>query len=246
MGTIINPRRVKAMRWAYGVTTVPVRRNTFLPRTLASLRRAGFDQPTLFVDGDKDVASWETEFSLPVVCRSYTVRTYGNWVLSLAELIIRNPTCERYAIFQDDFVTYANLRQYLERIEYPHRKGYWNLYTFPKNQDLCVTKDGNMVMGWYESNQRGLGAVALVFDRQAATDLLQHSDIVTRPLSVERGWRAVDGGIVTAMGKMGYKELVHNPSLVQHIGAVSSMGSSKHALATSFRGEGFDAVSLLG
>src|SRR5579872_2050280 len=33
-----------ALAWAYGVTTVPARRDTLLPRTLASLRQAGFEQ----------------------------------------------------------------------------------------------------------------------------------------------------------------------------------------------------------
>lgn len=246
MGTIITPRRHKVMLWAYGVTTITLRRETLLPRTLASLKRAGFVEPTLFVDGTKDIEGWEREFGLPVVARSTTIRTYGNWVLALGELLIRNPTAERFAMFQDDFVTYPNLRPFLERNEYPHRKGYWNLYTFPANQELCVTKEGNQVKGWFESNQRGLGAVALVFDKQAVLDLLTHSHMIGRPLSVDRGWRAVDGGIVTAMKKVGYKEMVHNPTLVQHSGLVSSMGNRKHPLATSYRGEQFDAMTLLG
>jgi hypothetical protein len=229
-------------KWAYGVTTVPARRDDLLPRTLTSLHAAGFDRPRLFVDGCDDPRSWEREFQLEVTARFPRIRTYGNWVLSLAELYIREPNADRYAVFQDDFVTYRNLREYLTLTQYPER-GYWNLYTFPSNQKLCPD-DGRHV-GWYESNQLGRGAVALVFNREAVTTLLRHQHMVDRPQDSSRGWRAVDGGIVDSMRKAGWKELVHNPSLVQHTGYVSAMGNRPHKLANSFRGEDFDARELL-
>lgn len=227
------------MKWAYGVTTVPQRRRDLLVRTLGSLRAAGFPEPRLFVDGERDPRSWEDEFNLGVTARWPTIRTYGNWVLSLAELYIREPAAERYAVFQDDFVTYRNLRQYLESCKYPEN-GYWNLYTFPSNQALCPRGH----RGWYESNQMGRGAVALVFDRSVVLSLLTHQHMVERPMDAHRGHKAVDGGVVEAFRKMGGKEYVHNPSLVQHTGLVSSMGNKPHKLAESFCGEEFDATLL--
>lgn len=245
------------MKWAYGVTTVPSRFDDLLPRTLASLNLAGFDAPRLFIDGDGGKLrshGWTYEMTY----RMPRIRTYGNWILGLAELLIRNPAADRYAMFQDDFVTYKNLRQYLEKSPYPTR-GYLNLYTFPSNQDVApLDSAGRVRVGWYEARelqcgavvdgkkqQTGRGAVALVFNRDAVLTLLQHQHMVERPLDSTYGHRKIDGGIVTAMNKAGWREYVHNPSLTQHIGDVSSMGNKPHKRATSFRGPEFDALDLL-
>lgn len=234
------------MKWAYGVTTVPLRRKDLLPRTLASLKTAGFDKPRLFVDGDKDALSWEKEFSLEVTCRYPNIRTYGNWILSLAELYLRNGDADRYAVFQDDFVTYRNLRKYLEKVTYPP-KGYLNLYTFPQNQDAFprLGQTARFRSGFFQSNQRGWGALALVFNREAVNILLSSHHMVERVMDMQRGWRAADGAVVTAMKKAGWKEYVHNPSLVQHTGHISAMRNRQHPDAVSFLGEDYDALEIL-
>lgn len=246
------------LKWQYGVTTVPSRRGDLLPRTLASLKAGGFPTPHLFVDGSKTVSDWEKDFGLPVTARWPQKRTYANWLLSLWELYFMNPHADRYAMFQDDFVTYQNLRMYLESVPYPgNGKGYCNLYTFPSNQQLCprafVQGRGNVgdqLQGWYQSNQMGLGAVALVFSNEAVVTLLSHPHMVKRVKDKDRGWRITDGGIVEAMSyQSGWKEYVHNPSLVQHTGDVTSLQNglihSPHPKAKSFRGEDFDAMTLL-
>lgn len=229
----------RKMKWAYGVTTVPSRFNNLLPRTLESLKLAGFDAPRLFVDGDTDSNDWgrlqyEKTFRYPLL------RTHGNWWLALHELYLRNPNADRYAIFQDDLVTYRNLRGYLESVTYPD-KGYLNLYTVPQNERL-FPKD---FVGFYLSNQMGRGAVALVFDNEACVTLLSSKHMVIRVKDPIRGHKVVDGGIVTAMGQAGYKEYVHGPSLVQHTGERSSMGNLPTPLAVNFLGEDFDALQLL-
>jgi len=231
------------MKWAYGITTVPERLNSYFPITLASLVKAGFDQPRLFIDGSRTGENYK-HLGLEITTRYPNIRTHGNWILSLYELYIRHPDAERYAVFQDDFVTYTNLRQYLERIDYPS-DGYWNLYTFPLNEKLLEKREQSG--GWFESNQRGLGAVALVFDRAATIKMLEAPHMVSRPQSVKKGWRSVDGGIYESMKKSepSRKELVHSPSLVQHIGELSAMQNKKHAQSTTFRGEEFNALDLL-
>lgn len=225
-------------KWAYGVTTVPQRKGDLLPKTLRSLVDAGFDKSRLFVDGAKEGFD---SFGLDVTYRYPRIRTYGNWVLSLAELYIREPGAQLYAVFQDDVVFCRNIRQYLERSSYP-AMGYWNLYTVPANQKLVPPG----TQGWYRSNQHGRGALALVFSRDTVLTLLTHQHMVERPLDSMRGWRTVDGGIVTAMKKAGHSEYVHNPSLVQHAGDYSTMRSPIHKKATSFKGSEFDALTLLG
>ncbi len=96
-----------SVSWAYGVTTVPSRVNDLLPSTLASLKRAGFDKPVLFIDGDKNHFTYSS-LDLDYTLRRPNVRTAGNWTLSMLELYIREPTADRYAIFQDDLVTYPH------------------------------------------------------------------------------------------------------------------------------------------
>lgn len=245
---------VKSIRWAYGVTTVPGRIEDLLPRTLESLKAAGFDRPRLFVDGAPSPRPYEERFpGLAVTVRNPRLRTYGNWIISLAELYVRDPNFDRYALFQDDFVTCRNLREYLERRPFPE-DGYGNLYTFMENEQVI---DGRPP-GWVESQpirsgrdyhgkrqQGGRGAVALVFTRKGVLDLLTHQHVVHRPQDVASGWKRVDGAVVEAMNRAGYREYVHNPSLVQHTGRVSSMGNIQRPPAKSFRGEEFDCLTLL-
>lgn len=237
-----SPSVSSGIRWSYALTTTPLRmENGLLDRTIASLESAGFPSPRLHIDGGEDQPGYRHVYpGHQITCHQPALKTHGNWVLSLYETYIRNPHCDRYAVFQDDFVTYPRLREYLDSCPYPE-KGYWNLYTFPQNQKKCPPN----YTGWYPSNQRGLGAVALVFDRKAVMTLLSSPSIVERVQHPRRGHKAIDGGIVHAMKKAGYKEYVHNPSLVQHTGEKSSMGNKKQPLATSFRGEDFDARELI-
>ncbi len=236
----LRHRKGKPYTYAYGVTTVPQRRDDTLRRTLISLASAGFDQPRLFVDGDSNTDSWRAEFGLEVTSHYPKLRTFGNWVLSLAELYIRNPHSERFCIFQDDLITYKNLRSYLDTFDNPD-KGYWNLYTVPQNQERAPHSRPL----WYTSNQRGKGALALIFSRETVVTLLTSLHMVQRPLDSFRGWRAVDGGIVTALNKAGILEYVHSPTLVQHIGHDSTMGNIQFPIPTTFRGADFDATELL-
>ena len=232
------------MSWAYGITTVPQRQHDLLPRTLTSLQAAGFDRPHLFVDGAKDIGPY-VKHGLDATLRSSPAGVAGNWTLALWELYVRTPRADRYAVFQDDLVAYRNLRQYLERCEYPPQ-GYWNLYTFPPDHPKfrqASPPEGRI--GWYPSNQRGLGAVGLVFSRKAVTVLLGQPHFITRPQDKKRGHRAIDGGVVESMKQAGWKEWVHNPSLVQHTGKVSAQHNRSYPEAPTFRGETFDAMELL-
>jgi hypothetical protein len=225
--------------WSYGVTTVKQRINDLLPQTLISLANAGFPKPRLFVDGEYDATQYSM-FGNQVTVRYPLVRTFGNWVLSLMELYIREPEADRYAIFQDDLIAYKNLKEYLNNCPYPD-KGYLNLFTLKSNQTLAPT-DGTH---WYLSNQLGRGAVALVFNRPAVLTLLMHPHMIERFQDPDRGWKGIDGAIVETMKKSGYHEWCHNPSLVQHTGTLSSMGNKEHRPAPNFLGEQFDALELL-
>ena len=254
--------------WAVGVTTVPQRRDGLLPRTLASLQEAGWDRPRLFVDGatNAEAVRYEQEFGLEVTARWPIIRPFGNWSLALAELYIRNPTADLYLVAQDDLRTYLNLRQYLEACPFPE-KGYWNLITFLDNEKT-VAGTGT---GWHESGvqaragkrkhlQTGRGAVALVFNQAGVLELLTGYRMLDRPRNLTKGWRNLDGGVVNTMNAAGFREYVHNPSLVQHVGTESTLPEMKgitadrsdglprrrwEKVAQTFRGEGFDCLELL-
>lgn len=247
------------LSWAIGLTTVPARRDTLLPDTLASLKSAGFT-PTLFVDGCTfaEAAAYEDRFGLKVEANRTRLRTFGNWLLTLWRLYILQPEAQRYAIFQDDLLASANLRAYLETCPYPD-KGYLNLYCFPENEALAPRDpNGNPRVGWYEGillntndknvprPQMGLGAVGLVFSREAVWTLLGSRHIVIRPAgNPKRRHQATDGAVSWAMNGLGWREYVHWPSLLQHTGDRSTMGHKRFPQATSFRGADFDCLRLL-
>jgi hypothetical protein len=258
---------VQPLIWSYGVTTVPSRFQDLLPQTLESLKQGGFDKPRLFIDGT-DFPN-EPSYGLEVTSRQPSLRAYGNWLLALLELYIREPLADRYAIFQDDMICCKNLRGYLDKVNYQPNT-YWNLLTFPQNQALIDAKERGIYeggkqtglplspqerIGWHEGKtlvstdpskwQQGLGAVALVFNRDAAMTLLASKHMITRIQDPQRGHKLIDGGVVTAMNQAGYKEMIHNPSLVQHMGIKSTVGNSPHPIAPSFRGADYDCLQLL-
>ena len=224
--------------WCYAVTTVPTRNTNLLTNTLNSLSAGGFGNPILSIDGPQ-APEWQ-KYKHEKIFRGTNIKTTGHWLLTLMEMYIRHPWTERYAIFQDDFICVRNLKQYLSSQPLPE-KGYLNLLTFMDNE--AIISDNNK--GWHLSNQTGRGAVALVFSHNGVRALLSHPYMMSRFIDAVRGIRVLDGAIVDAMAEVGWKEYVHNPSLVQHTGVHSSMGNKQHPLAKSFPGESFDAMSYV-
>ncbi len=228
--------RGRKMKWTYGVTTVPERRYNYLPKTLSSLKEAGFNKPVVFVDGS--TGDFES-LGLEIVRRSRKLKAYGNWLLTLMELWIRNPHAHRFAIFQDDFLTYKNLKDYLDACPLPDN-GYWNLLTFPENEEYCPAGE----QGWQLSNQRGRGAVALVFNNLTVFKLLTNEQIIAKPKAKTNPHRSIDGAVIDALTKLKIFEYVHHPTLVHHIGDSSSIGNQQHKKPETFLGVEFDALEL--
>ena len=205
------------MKWAVGVTTVPKRMTDgLLMRTTESLEQAGFDNTILFVDGQQ--GEMGTCAGPSRVFRGESVTAYGNFVLAAWELFIRDPSADRYAMFQDDLVASRNLREYLEAVPYPPQS-YLNLYTWPCNASAAGNPNWNPHRkGFYLSDQMGRGAVALVFDNATMRTLLSAPELVHHLDDVNRKTRAIDRAVKNAMGNAHIREFVHNPSLVQHTG----------------------------
>jgi hypothetical protein len=256
---------MRELRWAVGVTTCTERLGTYLPITLNSLKNAGFTTVRLFLD-----STYGNEI-LPnpdIAIRHPPLGPFSNWYLSLLELFLRNPkSIDRYAIFQDDILCSRNLRQYLNT-EMPGRKSWLNLMTFMDNEATIQKKP----IGWYEapyvenSNgqptnvQTGRSACGLVFTREAVMTLLTSHHLVMKPINISHPNDKIDGIVVTALNEAGFKEYIHNPSLITHIGIDSSMGNTVLWAGTdrdghrpsippippprTFRGEDFDLLTL--
>ena len=241
MTSVIPPRQ---FTWAYGVTTVPERKDVLLPQTLHSLCDAGFGDPHLFVDGCNDPSEY-TEFGCMVSCRPKPAMSIvGNWVLGMWELYVRNPLAHRYAMFQDDIQAVGNLREYLEACPYPE-PGYLNLMTHETNKKHTRNKPG-----WCLALQKGLGATGLVFDRDTLCAILRSDVLVWKPQAAKNviAKKKIDGGIAEATNRLGYKEYVHNPSLLQHWGINSSVGNHGSRYLPpieSFPGQETDAMDFL-
>lgn len=211
--------------WSVGLTTCP-RQEPQLNRTLRSLAAAGFSSPVVFAD--EAPAEEITEEVRDVVVRPQRLGAWGNWLLSLSELLLRDPHAGRYLIVQDDVLFARNLRQFLDRT---WKGDYLNLYTADRN------KGG---IGYHTASRRGLGALALAFSRKAALQITANQESYTRITKGELGTKNIDGAVWKRMNKHKHPEIVHSPSLTNHIGHTSTLHQKGIRTAGSFIGEGFD------
>lgn len=255
------------IKWAVAVTTCPQRRADLCPSTMRSLDAGGFNGPNapwLFVDGCDDLQGWRREYGLDadrqceprhgvralgVTCRYPLVRAFASWCLALAETFHRDPCADRYAVFQDDVEVPRNLRQYLETIPYKP-KTYWNLHLNPTNENPKEFHgklrrpeylDDKGFVGFVPGNQRGMGAMGLVFDRETAMTVISSRYMADRPAHqprADKGWelnargfRFIDGGLIDALKPLGFTELVHHPNLVRHVGRQSVMEKRPNVVA---------------
>lgn len=240
--------KIPQKSWMYGVTTTHERVSTTLPKTLHSLGEAGFTNPRLFVDDCPYEADFE-QFDLEVSYRCPRIRMFPNWMMGLSELYYRVPNADRYAIFQDDVVFIKNLRYYLDTIYFPEN-GYWNLYTYVNEKRfLQASPPSDDYVGFYESNQKGRGALALVFNRDMVIKILQSKHMANKVLHATKGYVRVDGAVIDAVTvDIGGKEYVHSPTLVSHTGAsfsVKKQAPIRYPAELKFPGIDFDALSFL-
>ncbi|HWB11888.1 MAG TPA: hypothetical protein VG826_21840 [Pirellulales bacterium] len=203
--------------WAVGVTTAP-RGVATLDRCLESLIRAGWPPARLFVDGEVDIP--DTFAHLPRTVRQPRIGAWPNYYLALAELLMRSPGADAYLLVQDDslFCEDGDLRGYLERILWPgKRPGIASLF--------CSRAYTQPRAGWYEFDRPWLWcALAFVFSRQAAQRFLADLEVVEHRWSRRRNPLAdIDWRIGQWAWRSDVPVYYPTPSLVQHIGDVSSL-----------------------
>jgi hypothetical protein len=236
------------MKWACGLTTVPIRRETLLPQTVAAIVNAGFPVPRLFIDGDRG------GFSVGAGSTAHypALGVVGNWWVGLVELYARNPDADWFAMFQDDVLLAKNVRQLIEASGIPEKR-WLNLVTHPDAKgSLAPLAPGGNGATWFVTRalinkkpgpggvtmQKGAGACALAFPRGVVAALLACPTPAFNP-------NGLDGMIVDTLNRLGYQEMAHSPSLGIHTGAVSTLpGSKPQRVSNDFVGVDFDAMQF--
>ncbi|NND99486.1 MAG: hypothetical protein HKN47_19400 [Pirellulaceae bacterium] len=220
----------KVRDWAVGVTTSP-RRMPTLQQTVTSIRHAGWDTPVLFVDGDVNLSSdhQSSTTRLEISRRDTPIGAFPNYVLSLWELYMRNPMADAYLMIQDDALLLGTpaMREYLEQILWPvEGPCIASLY--------CSTQYTQANAGWHRFQENWVwGAVAFVFSREAVKTFLTSPCLMEhRELPDDQGLSKIDVLIGHFACAMQIPIFYPSPSLVQHIGTISTIWETARAVHT--------------
>lgn len=210
--------------WAVGITTAP-RRLPTVDQCVRSVIRAGWDDPVLFIDGEVQIPP--DLASLNHCHRTPALGAFPNYVLSLAELVMRRPHADAYMIVQDDalFLETPAMREYLESVLWPG--------TGPCIASLYCSKKYNQdVPGWHKFPSDWVwGAVAFVFSSDAAKAFLASPMIQAhRSLPDDEGLSKIDIVIGQFASQQVIPILFPSPSLVQHIGNISTIWNVARAV----------------
>ncbi|MBS0207956.1 MAG: hypothetical protein JSS27_03285 [Planctomycetes bacterium] len=175
---------------------------------------------------------------MPTSVRAPQFGAFPNWLLGLAELVLRERQAEAYLMCQDDVVFCRGVREYLEHSLWPAEKvGVISLF--------CPSHYARGKPAGFHVEDRGWdtwGAQAYVFS-PAAADALLSSPVVWnhRRTGPNEGNRNIDSviGYWCRQTKLPY--FVHTPSLAQHVGTTSTLyyGASTwgNRIAADFMGE---------
>lgn len=223
-----RPRRSfgeKVRSWSVGLTTAP-RRVPTLERCWRNLNAAGWDRARLFVDG------LDTEIPESMAGQEKTVRepragAWPSYFLGLAELTMRHPEADAYLMLQDDacFVDVPGIREYLEGVLWPGKgPGVVSLY--------CSSAYDQARAGWHRLGEEWVwGATAFVFSGAAARAFLADESVAEHRRSTARnGLADIDWLIGQWAVERGLEIHFPFPSLVQHIGEVSTLWPGSRAV----------------
>ena len=207
---------------ALAMTTAP-RRQATLDRSLSSLRAAGFGEDvhvfaepgTLSDSGSSALATLDGRMILHE--NAYGRGCFGNWKGALEWLILQT-TASWMLLLQDDAIWQPDSAKELfaqMAVRQDQRTGLISPYTSP------VVVANNFVDGWNECHAGWgfWGALALCMKRVAAEELIQHPRFANHA-----GDKQVDAVVAASMLDLNRPSFVHVPSLVDHIGATSTIG----------------------
>jgi glycosyltransferase involved in cell wall biosynthesis len=199
-------------RLKVGVLTAP-RAQPLLGETLRSLHGAGFERLSIFA---------EPGTPLPPEARSHDVETHDlrlgnftNFYNALASLYRKAPEAEGVILFQDDIEVAAGLKAWCDAELFPHEHGLVSLFTPRVHIDV---RPGWRVLspGYF----RIFGGQALAFRRDVLEQFLTDPQVLREIRAGRDGDDAIVSGWAT---RRSLGIAFHTPSLVQHVGRVSSM-----------------------
>ena len=211
-------------QWAVGVTTAPRRSPTLAP-CLRSLIDAGWSQLQLFIDGEVEILP---EFaSLARTIRVPAAGARQSYFLAMVELLQRFPEAQAVMLVQDDayWPGHLPMREYLERCLWPGSEpGLVSAW--------CCTDDTASEAGWHErTSPWKFGAVVFIFSREAAEKFVNDPQMQQACSSCPENH---SGGISMLIGDWAARVSVPvhfpTPSLVQHLGEVSTIWENSRAV----------------
>ena len=214
--------------WTVGVITAP-RRVPTLGRTLRSLAAAGFGPVRIFAEPGSTIPPEADRHRL--VVHPARLGNFANFYNALASLYRDEPGAECVALFQDDIEAADGLRAWSDSQLWPLGAGLVSLFT-PR-----VHADDRP--GWRllrPGFHRVYGGQALAFRRDVLEEFLADPHVLRE---VHAGRHGDDAVVAAWAARRGLPIAYHSPSLVQHVGPVSSIyeeGPDRRVVADAVAG----------
>ncbi len=202
--------------WAVGLLTAP-RAEPTIEQTLDSLCASGFDDAHIFAEPNAWIPS-RFEHSR-ITRRARRLGNFLNFYSCLCTLLKDNPCAEAFVVFQDDIRVARGLKDWCMKQLWPLGNGVVSLFTPRIHAGIDV--------GWQIASpgfHRVCGAQALIFRRDVLLRFLSDPRVLQCLRHRRYGDDAVLGGWLS---REGLGIAYHTPSLVEHVGNVSSVYSGR-------------------
>ena len=207
---------LRADRLVVGLLTAP-REKPLLCSTLRSLHDAGFDRLFIFAEPGSPIPPEARRHE--VVIHDRCLGNFTSFYNALCSLYRRAPQADGVLLFQDDIEVAAGLKAWCDAELFPPQHGLVSLFTPRVHVDL---RPGWRVLspGYF----RIWGGQALAFRRDVLEEFLTDPQVLREIQAGNAGDDAVVSGWAT---RRSVGIAFHTPSLVQHVGGVSSLWGRK-------------------
>lgn len=234
----------KPIKWTIGIITAPRTVGlAYLPRTLASLKRTGWENPVIFAEPGSPIPN---NLQMDVVHRRHTYGDWTNWATGLFELLLSEPDTDYFMMVEDDVVFAQSVRIYIEGyLSQLEPFGSLSLYC-PNQYQRTGPAFSNRCDGWNTcTTQTVIMSKNSVISFFAYHKTVRHRfEHVFDSPKEEIPWgvrvnpcNSVKDSIIGTWAKDHHLPVFfHHPSLAQHIGTDSTLGCDHH-YADDFVGE---------
>jgi hypothetical protein len=201
-----------SLQWTVGLLTAPRSVPTILS-TLQSLQVAGFSPVHIFAEPGSWIPDKFRDY--PRTVHSQRRGNFANFYSSLVALYQNRPDAQSYAIFQDDVRPAGGLKAWCDDQFWPLKAGLVSLFT-PRVHAGAELGWRLLSPGFY----RVFGGQALVFRRDVLQQFLADPQIIRE---FQHGKNNDDAVVSAWATRQGVRIAYHTPSLIQHVGIVSSI-----------------------